>query len=271
MPKLDVTGALKAMAGKKPLVHHITNWVTINDCAQIVRHWGCLPVMAHARDEVEEMVGLAGALVLNIGTLTPELIESILLAAKRANEKGIPVVLDAVGVGATTLRTGEAERILHETHVDILKGNAGEISTLAGAEAEVRGVESISAAGDMPGVVKGLAGKLENVVIVTGAKDLVGDGSRVLAVARGHEMMGRVVGTGCIGASTVGCFVAAANDAAGNDRLTLAATAMAAFGLAGERAAEKADGPGDFLPRRFNEIAAISASPEGIELEAAEV
>jgi hydroxyethylthiazole kinase len=266
MPKLDVTGALKAMVAQKPLVHHITNWVTINDCAQIVRHWGCLPVMAHASDEVEEMVGLARALVLNIGTLTPELIQSMLIAAKCANEKGIPVVLDAVGVGATKLRTDEAERLLHEARVDVLKGNAGEISTLAGAEAEVRGVESISAAGDMPGVVKGLAGKLENVVIVTGEKDLVGDGSRVLEVARGHAMMGRVVGTGCIGASTVGCFVTA-----GEDCLTLAATAMAAFGLAGERAAEKADGPGDFLPRMFNEIAAMSASPEGGELEAAEL
>ena len=268
MATLDVTRALKAMAESKPLVHHITNWVTIDACAQIVRHWGCLPVMAHARDEVEEMVGLAGALVLNIGTLTPELVESMLLAAKRANDRGIPVVLDAVGVGATRLRTDEAERLLHETRIDVLKGNAGEISTLAGAEAEVRGVESISAAGDMPGVVKGLAGDLGNVVIVTGEKDLVGDGTRVLEVSRGHPLMGRVVGTGCIGTSTVGCFIAAGSERV-ELRLEFAATGMAAFGLAGERAAERAEGPGDFLPKMFNEIVKMSDSPEGITLEAA--
>jgi hydroxyethylthiazole kinase len=266
MPELDVTKALEVMAEKRPLVHHITNWVTITDCAQVVRHWGCLPVMAHAREEVEEMVGLAGALVLNIGTLTYDLVEAMLLAAKRAHERGIPVVLDAVGVGATRLRTSEAQRLLQETRIDVLKGNTGEISTLAGAEAEVRGVEAISAASDMPAVVKGLAGRYGNVVIVTGEKDLVGDGSRTLEIARGHELMGRVVGTGCIGTSTVGCFLAT-----GEDRLRLAATGMAAYSLAGERAAAKAEGPGDFLAKMFNEIAAMAASPGGIALEATEV
>jgi len=127
----------------------------------------------------------------------------------------------------------------------------------------------------MPGVVKGLAGRLENVVIVTGEKDLLGDGSRVIEVARGHELMGRVVGTGCIGTSTVGCFVAVADAVTdgetGGDKLALAATGMAAFGLAGERAAERAEGPGDFLAKMFNAIAEMAASPEVIELEATEV
>lgn len=266
MPGLNATQTLQTMQKNSSLVHHITNWVTINHCAQIVRHWGCLPVMAHAREEVEEMVGLAGALVLNIGTLTPELIEAMILAARAANKKGIPVVLDAVGVGATRLRTDQAHRILKEARVDVLKGNAGEIATLAGVEAEVRGVESISVGGDPARTVKELAAELKSVVAITGAKDLVSDGKTVLEVAYGDPMMGKVVGTGCIGSSTVGCFVTA-----GKDYLRLTALALACFGVAGERAAKKSRGPGDFIGNLFNEISEISSNPEGIEVEAAEL
>jgi hydroxyethylthiazole kinase len=246
-------------------VHHITNWVTINDCAQVVRHWGCLPVMAHAREEVEDMVGLASALVLNIGTLTPELVAAMLLAAKAANRKGIPVVLDAVGAGATWLRTAETRRLIIDAHIDVLKGNAGEIATIAGMQAEVRGVESISVGGDIGEAARALAARLKNVVAVTGAVDLVTDGEALLEVAYGDPMMGRVVGTGCISASTIGCF-----NAAGPDLLHRTAEGLASLGVAGERAAKVCRGPGDFMACLFNEIFALAADPSGLTVSAKE-
>lgn len=266
MTTLNAAETLKTLGEKSALVHHITNWVTINDCAQITRHWGCLPVMAHAKEEVEEMVGLAGALVLNIGTLTFELIESMLLAAKAANRKGIPVALDAVGVGATKLRTEQAHRLINEARIDVLKGNAGEIATLAGVEAEVRGVESISVGGDIAGAAKKLAAKLGNIIAVTGAIDIVSDGKQTLEVGYGHPLMGRVVGTGCISTSTVGCFVTA-----GKDYLRLTAEALACFGIAGDRAAAKSKGPGDFLGNLYNQIIEMRQNPASIKVEAKEI
>ncbi len=260
--KMKTKKTLQTMSKNSPLIHHITNWVTINHCAQVVRHWRCLPVMAHAIEEVEEMAGLASALVLNIGTLTPGLIESMLKAAAAANNKGIPVVLDAVGAGATNLRTDSAQRIFTEARVDLLKGNAGEIATLAGVEAEVRGVESVSVGGDISEAAKGLAGKLENLVAVTGPTDLVTDGDKVIEVSYGHPIMGKVVGTGCISSSTLGCFLAA-----GEDRIQLAAMAFACFGIAGERASLKCEGPGDFMSNFFNQVASMASEAEDIEVE----
>ena len=136
--------SLRPLRERKPLVHQITNYVVMNETANATLALGALPVMAHAREEVEEMVGLAGALVLNIGTLSPHWVEAMLLAGRAANERGVPVVLDPVGAGATRYRTETAKRILDEVDVTVLRGNAGEVATLVGAEAEVRGVESIA-------------------------------------------------------------------------------------------------------------------------------
>ena len=126
---------LLALRQRRPLVHQITNYVVMNETANATLALGALPVMAHAREEVEEMVRLAGALVLNIGTLSPHWIEAMLLAGKAANEAGIPVVLDPVGAGATTYRTETARRILGDVDVAVLRGNAGEVATLVGVEA----------------------------------------------------------------------------------------------------------------------------------------
>lgn len=259
MDNFNLPETLERMRRNSALVHHLTNWVTIMDCAQITRQWGCLPVMAHAVEEVAEMAGLAGALVLNIGTLTPEFVEAMLKAAAAANRKGIPVVLDAVGAGATRLRTGAADRLLSETRIDVLKGNAGEIGTLAGLAAEVRGVESISVGGDIGSAAQALAKKLGNVVAVTGVKDLVTDGATRIEITGGHPLMGRVVGTGCVSSSTVGCFATA-----GKDLLRLTALGLAAFGVAGERAAKSAAGPGDFMSSLISEVAKISEHPPDV-------
>src|ERR687884_2366614 len=139
------TGAdLAALRERKPLVHQITNYVVMNETANATLALGALPVMAHAREEVEEMVRLAGALVINIGTLSPHWVEAMLAAGRAANEAGVPVTLDPVGAGATRYRTETAKRLLDEVDVAVLRGNAGEVATLVGVEAEVRGVESMT-------------------------------------------------------------------------------------------------------------------------------
>ncbi|MBU0580413.1 MAG: hydroxyethylthiazole kinase [Candidatus Margulisbacteria bacterium] len=242
---------LKLIQEKKPLIHHITNWVTIFDCAQITRNIGALPVMAHAKEEVEEMTGIASALVLNIGTLTKELIESMILAGKAANKKGIPVVLDAVGCGATKLRTESTILILKQVKVDIIKGNAGEIATIAGADAEVRGVESIAHQGDIKEVIKTVSQNHNNaVVVVTGKTDYIGQGKEVKTCERGHEMMGKVVGTGCMAASILGAFASVSED-----YFTSSIEAMNYYGECGEKAAEKEKEPVAFKAAFMDQIA----------------
>ncbi|MBI5000182.1 MAG: hydroxyethylthiazole kinase [Euryarchaeota archaeon] len=246
--------ALVLLREKKPLVHHITNWVTISDCASITRSLGALPVMAHAEEEVEEMVGIAGALVLNIGTLTPTLVSSMIKAGRRANRNGTPVILDAVGVGATRLRTDSAKEILAEVKIRVIKGNSGEIATLAGARAEVRGVESISAEGDAMAHAKALAKSEGCTVVATGAEDIVTDGSKAFMVRNGHPRMGEVVGTGCMAASVIGAFSAIEPDG------TLAACyAMIVYDIAGEIAAADAKGPGSMKQNLFDAIMTVGA------------
>src|SRR6476659_131151 len=154
---------LRLLRERKPLVHQITNYVVMNETANATLALGALPVMAHAREEVEEMTALADALVLNIGTLSPHWVDAMIAAGRVANEREIPVVLDPVGVGATRYRTETAGRILDEVRVTVLRGNAGEVATLVGVEAEVRGVESV-AAGDDPGALAQAAGRRLGVV-----------------------------------------------------------------------------------------------------------
>jgi len=239
---------LEKVRKQKPLVHHITNWVTIYDCANITRTFGALPVMAHAREEVEEMTAISSALVLNIGTLTPKLIDSMILAGKKANQKNTPIIMDAVGVGATSLRTSSALKLLREIHVDVIKGNAGEIATLAGAAAEVKGVESIGFQGDITKLAENLADKKKCVVVVTGKEDITTDGRKTYKVGNGHTMMGSVVGTGCMVASVVGAFCGVEKD-----RAKAAAAALCCFGIAGELASKKARGPGTFKENFYDE------------------
>jgi hydroxyethylthiazole kinase len=237
------TGAdLAALRERKPLVHQITNYVVMNETANATLALGALPVMAHAKEEVEELAALAGALVLNIGTLSPHWIEAMLLAAKAANAAGVPVVLDPVGAGATRLRTETAKRILAEAEIAIVRGNAAEVATLAGREAEIRGVESIAASDSGADLAQAAAAGLGCVAAVTGPVDHVSDGTRVLAVGNGHQLLGTVSGTGCMATAITGCFVAVAPERP----LEAAAEALIAFGAAGEDAAGDAKGPGTF-------------------------
>ncbi|MFN2627388.1 MAG: hydroxyethylthiazole kinase [Gaiellaceae bacterium] len=234
--------SLAEVRARKPLVHQITNYVVMNETANATLALGGLPVMAHAVEEVEEMARLASALVLNIGTLSEGWVESMLLAGAVANARRIPVVLDPVGAGATRYRTDTARRILDAVDVTVLRGNAGEVATLVGLDAEVRGVESIGYLGDPVGLACEAARRLDVVASVTGPVDHVSDGARVLAVANGHELLGTLTGTGCISSALTGCFLAVKSE----EPLEAAAEALAAFGVAGEDASAGARGPGSF-------------------------
>jgi hydroxyethylthiazole kinase len=244
---------LRSLRERKPLVHQITNYVVMNETANATLALGALPVMAHAPEEVEEMVGLASALVLNIGTLSERWVEAMLLAGRVAGERGIPVVLDPVGAGATAYRTETARRILDQVRVTVLRGNAGEVATVIGADAEVRGVESIATGLEPEALAREAARQLGLVASVTGPVDHVADGERVLAVANGHPLLASVTGTGCISSALTGCFLAAKPEAP----LEAAAEALAALGVAAEDSAAGAEGPGTFHARLYDALAAL--------------
>jgi hydroxyethylthiazole kinase len=244
---------LDTLRRNKPLVHQITNYVVMNETANATLALGGLPVMAHAGEEVEEMVRLASSLVLNIGTLSEHWVEAMLLAGGAANARAIPVVLDPVGVGATAYRTTTARRILDIVDVTVLRGNAGEVATLVGAQAEVRGVESISTGLDPAELAREAARRLGVIASVTGPVDHVSDGERVLAVSNGHELLATVTGTGCMSSALTGCFLAAKP----GEPLEAAAEALAAFGVAAEDAADGAGGPGTFHARLYDALYAL--------------
>ena len=251
---------MRLVRERKPLVHQITNYVVMNETANATLALGALPVMAHAREEVAEMVRLAGALVLNIGTLSPHWIEAMLAAGAAANEAGVPVVLDPVGAGATSFRTDTAKRILDVVDVAVLRGNAGEVATLVGVESEVRGVESIAAGADAEAIARAAASALGVVASVTGTVDHVSDGERTAAIANGHPLLAAVTGTGCMSSAITGCFLAV------DAPFDAAVAALVAFGVAGEDAAQDAKGPGSFHVGLYDALAALD--PDSLDMRA---
>jgi hydroxyethylthiazole kinase len=208
---------LRRISEEKPLIHHLTNYVTVNLVANTTLSVGALPVMAHAHEEVVEMVGFASALVVNIGTLDPSFVE-----------------------------------------IAAVCGNAGEIATLAGLSAEVRGVESL--AGDAEVAACKAAGALGVTVAATGETDYVSDGEHTLAASNGHPLMGRVVGSGCASTALIGCFASV-----GGAGAETVAEALAYFGRAGEVAAKGAEGGGTFEPRLLDALAGLAENPNGLD------
>ena len=202
---------------RKPLVHQITNYVVMNESANATLALGALPVMAHAPQEVEEMAAAASALVLNIGTLSDDWVAAMLLA---------------------------------ELDVAVVRGNSAEVATLAGQQAEIRGVEALGSGG--PELAREAANALGSVVAVTGPVDHVSDGETVNAVANGHELLGTVTGTGCMSTAVTGCFLAVQPDP-----LAAATEALVAFGAAGEDAVERAFGPGSFHVALYDALYAL--------------
>jgi len=247
MKKINVYGLLEKVRAQKPIVHHLTNWVTIYDCANIVKVFGASPVMAHAKEEAADMTAIASSLVLNIGTLTPEFVEAMKLAAKAANEKGIPVILDVCGAGATPLRDQKSLELISETKIDVIKGNASEIAKVAGENVQTKGVDAGDVKKNMVSVAEALAKQKNCTVVVTGKEDIVTDGNKTYIVKNGDDMMTHVVGTGCMAASAIGTFCAVEKDLA-----LASASALACFEIAAECAAKISKGPATFKEKLFD-------------------
>lgn len=212
----------------------------MNDTANVTLHIGALPVMAHALEEVQEMVTLAGALVLNIGTLSKSWVQAMHAAADKANDLEIPIILDPVGAGATAYRTDTALSLLEKHKITILRGNPGEIGVLSGVGGTVRGVESIGKT-DVEKAANKLALSYQTTVVVTGRHDLITDGKRVLSVKNGHEWLTTITGSGCMCTAVTAAFAAVETDP-----VIAAGGALAAYGLAAELAAREARGPASF-------------------------
>jgi hydroxyethylthiazole kinase len=245
--KVDIYGLLEKVRKEKPVVHHLTNWVTIYDCANVVKVFGGSPVMAHAKEEAAQMAGIASALVLNIGTLTVELVEAMKIACASANKKGIPVLLDACGAGATELRDKSCFELLDECRIDIIKGNASEIARIAGENVKTKGVDSADVQADLKQLAVKLALQRSCAVVISGKEDIITDGKRTFIVKNGDPLMADIVGTGCMAASVIGTFAAIEKD------LTIAAAAgLVCFEIAAECAAKKAKGPGSFKEALFD-------------------
>ena len=232
---------LKKVRKKKPLVHSITNYVVMNYTANVLLASGAAAVMAHGDEEVEEMVSLADALVLNLGTLTQARVDTMVKAGKRANLRRIPIILDPVGSGATRLRTEAAKRLIQELSIRVIRGNPSEILSLGHEGSRSKGVESVHLVEEAVETGLKLAKAHALTVAVTGKVDFVTDGSRTCRVHNGHDMMAYVTGAGCVATSLIAAFLSV-----DPDPLDATATALAYFGLAGEKAGEDDGGPGTF-------------------------
>lgn len=246
-----LSSAISAVRTKSPLVHNITNYVVMNNSANALLSVGASPVMAHWRDEMEEMTAIAGALVINIGTLDSEWIEGMVAAGVAASRRGTPIVLDPVGAGATSYRTATSWRIINECHPTIIRGNASEIMALVDANIKSKGVDSSASSRDAVAAAKTLASETGAVVVISGETDYITDGNEVFTVEGGDPIMTSVTGMGCTATALVGAFAAVVPD-----RMTAATAAMAVMSLAGERAAANSRGNGsmqvNFLDELYN-------------------
>lgn len=220
-----------------PLVHNITNYVTVNDCANILLACGASPIMSDDAGEVEEITSICGGLNINIGTLNQRTIPSMLLAGKKANELGHPVVLDPVGAGASTLRTKTARDLVDQIHFTVIRGNISEIKTLALGSGTTKGVDADVAdkvtrdnLSKAVAFAKEFAARTGAVVAITGAIDIVADQEKAYCIYNGHPMMSSITGTGCQLSAMTAAYVTANPD----NPLEAAAAAVCAMGICGE-------------------------------------
>lgn len=234
-----INSDLEKIRSNSPLVHNITNYVVMNNTANALLALGASPVMAHAVDEVEEMANIASSLVLNMGTLSEKWIDAMLKAGNTASERGIPVVFDPVGVGATSYRNKAAGLIIEKCKPTVIRGNASEIMALTNENIKTKGVDSTTSSDSALDSAKLLAKETNSVVVISGAEDFVTDGKIVISLRNGSPLMPKVTGMGCTSTAIIGAF-AAVNE----NTLEATANAMAVMSIAGEIAAEKSEGPG---------------------------
>ncbi|MEK5479480.1 hydroxyethylthiazole kinase [Paenibacillus sp. FSL R5-0407] len=255
MLERELSSLLAKLQKTKPLVHNMTNVVVTNFTANGLYALGASPVMAYAPEEVADMAKVAGAVVLNIGTLNSDLVEAMIIAGRSANENGVPVLLDPVGAGATRFRTESSLRIMREVRVSLVRGNAAEIAHLIGETREIKGVDAgDSGSYDNAILAVRAAQELGTVVAITGREDVITDGKLCRVISGGDALMTQVTGTGCLLTSVLGAFSAVEED------LLLAGTAgLAFYGTAAARAAERtaAFGPGSFQTAFLDELAKL--------------
>ena len=244
-----LSAAIAAVRTKSPLVHSITNYVVMNNSANALLSIGASPVMAHWKDEMEEMTAIAGALVINIGTLDTEWIEGMKAAGLAASRRGTPIVLDPVGAGATSQRTNAAWEIINLCHPTIIRGNGSEIMALVDANVKSKGVDSSASSDDALSAAKKLAAETGAVVVISGETDYITNGTDVFTVEGGNPVMTSVTGMGCTATALVGAFAAVEADT-----MVAATAAMAVMSLAGERAAVNARGNGSMQMHFLDEL-----------------
>ena len=252
-----------------PLIHNITNYVTVNDCANMVLACGASPIMADAKEEVEEITSICSGLNINIGTLNARTIESMLLAGKKSNELGHPVVLDPVGAGASALRTQTASKLLEQVKFTVVRGNISEIKTLAvgtgttkGVDADVSDRVTEENLSEAVSFAKAFAEKFSCVVAITGAIDIVADAKTAYCIRNGHPMMPSITGTGCQLSALTAAFLCANP----NQPLQAAAAAVCAMGLAGEIAHSRlTEMDGNSTYRNYIIDAVYRLTPEALE------
>lgn len=227
---------------KSPLVHNITNYVTVNDCANILLACGASPIMADDIMEVEEITAICNSLVINIGTLNNRTVDSMIKAGRKANELNHPVVLDPVGAGASALRTDTTFRLLKEVKFSVIRGNISEIKTIHAGVGNTKGVDANVAdcitdenLDEAVLFAKNLSKKLNTIIAITGAIDIVSDSENAIVIKNGHPMMSKITGTGCMLTSLIGAYCAANPD----KTLEATAAAVSALGLCGELAYKK--------------------------------
>ncbi|UYZ34476.1 hydroxyethylthiazole kinase [Clostridium beijerinckii] len=245
---IKIGSLLNEVRNKKPLVHNITNYVTVNDCANILLAIGASPIMADDIKEAADITKISSALVINIGTLNERTIESMIASGKKANELNIPVVFDPVGAGASDFRNSTTKRLLEEVKISVLRGNMSEIKFISGLGSTTKGVdasENDARTGNDEGVdvAKSLAKKLQCTVAITGATDIISDGERVVILENGTKMLSNVTGTGCMTTALIGAFCGA-----GSDYFIGAVSGIISMGISGEIALDKAGkiGTGSF-------------------------
>jgi hydroxyethylthiazole kinase len=257
----NATGLINNIREAKPLVHHITNYVTVNDCANITLAIGASPIMADDIEEVQEIIDISQSLVLNIGTLNNRTIDSMLAAGKKANERKIPVVLDPVGAGVSKLRNKTVNKLLEQINFSVIRGNMSEIRFIAGLSATTKGVDAsetdlaVSAQNGVR-IAKSLADKLGCVIAITGATDIISSGKQTVCIENGHKMLGAVTGTGCMCSSLIGSFCGASTD-----YFIAATSGILCMGIAGEIAFENVGqkGNGAFHMGIMDEISKLNA------------
>lgn len=254
MTLANYSSYLTELRVQRPLVHNITNYVVMNFTANALLAIGASPVMAHAVEEVEAMVGLASALVINIGTLSAPWNAAMRQAVVAAGKRGIPYILDPVGAGATQFRTDTAQALITLQPPTVIRGNASEIAALANATGQTRGVDSTLAASDALAAARTLSQQFHTTVVISGAVDYIIQGDRHVEIHNGDRWMAQITGMGCTATALLGAFATVAPP------LTAAAATMATMGVAGELAAQSANGPGTFVPHFLDALATLSAA-----------